>query len=83
MTNTPKDRPRDTKEKTSGFDISSMLGDMSINISLKEEDKKAIQGALSEMADKMEHRWIVTQRLMILAIVLAVLGQLINWGLGL
>lgn len=73
------DEQKDSSSK--GFDIGSMLGDLSINISLKDEDKKAIQSALSEMADKMEHRWIVTQRIMIIAIGLAGVAQIVNWGL--
>jgi hypothetical protein len=68
--------------KKGGIDLGSMLGELKLNIGLDAEDKSALKEAINTMTDKMEHRWIITQRLMIVAIGLAVLGQLINWGLG-
>lgn len=65
--------------KKGGIDLGSMLGDMSINISLKAEDKKVLQSAFKDMSDKMEYRWIVTQRIMIVGLTLATLAQVANW----
>jgi hypothetical protein len=80
----PEDRPRGTPQKDSkpfGLDIGSMIGDLNLQISLSEEDKNAVKSALSDMADKMEHRWIVTQRIMVIAIGLAAVAQITNWAL--
>jgi hypothetical protein len=66
-----------------GLDLGSMLGELKLNIGLDEQDKSALKEAINNMTDKMEYRWIITQRLMIAAIGLAVIGQLVNWGLGL
>lgn len=78
----PEDRPRGTPQKDSkpfGLDLGSMLGDLNLQISISEEDRNTLKSALTEMADKMEHRWIVTQRIMVIAIGLAAIGQLTTW----
>lgn len=85
----PQDRARGGSQKDSkggmlaGLDLGSMLGELKLNIGLDEQDKSALKEAINNMTDKMEYRWIITQRLMIAAIGLAVIGQLVNWGLGL
>lgn len=80
----PEDRPRGTPQKDSkpfGLDLGSMIGDLNLQISISEEDRTTLKSTLTEMTDKMEHRWIVTQRIMVIAIGLAAIGQLTTWAL--
>ena len=58
-----------------GLDISSI----GVEIRLKDEDKEMLKNALQEISDKVDYRWKVTQGIMIAAILLGVVGQVINW----
>jgi hypothetical protein len=80
----PEDRPRGTPQKDSkpfGLDLGSMIGDLNLQISISKEDRTTLKSTLTEMADKIEHRWLVTQRIMVIAIGLAAIGQLTTWAL--
>ena len=69
------------KERSNSF-LSSLgidLSSIGVEIRLKDEDKEMLQNALQEISDKVDYRWKVTQGIMIVAILLGVAGQVINW----
>tara|TARA_X000001036_G_C20679062_1_gene805293 strand:+ start:2568 stop:2840 length:273 start_codon:yes stop_codon:yes gene_type:complete len=69
------------KERSNSF-LSSLgidLSSIGVEIRLKDEDKEMLQNALQEISDKVDYRWKVTQGIMIAAILLGIVGQVINW----
>lgn len=81
MTEDPPIQDRKRGQKNSGF-LESMgidLSNLSLQITLNPEDKELIQSALKDISDKVDHRWKITQLLMLAAILLSGGAQVANW----
>ena len=81
--NEPQIRVKERKRGQDSSNILNMLGldisSIGVEIRLKDEDKEMLKNALQEISDKVDYRWKVTQGIMIAAILLGVVGQVINW----
>ena len=81
--NEPQIRVKERKRGQDSSNILNMLGldisSIGVEIRLKDEDKEMLKSALQEISDKVDYRWKVTQGIMIAAILLGVVGQVINW----
>tara|TARA_Y100000004_G_C8792130_1_gene359695 strand:- start:12 stop:293 length:282 start_codon:yes stop_codon:yes gene_type:complete len=81
--NEPKIKVKERKRGQDSSNILNMLGldisSIGVEIRLKDEDKEMLKNALQEISDKVDYRWKVTQGIMIAAILLGVVGQVINW----
>ena len=81
--NEPKIKVKERKRGQDSSNILNMLGldisSIGVEIRLKDEDKEMLKSALQEISDKVDYRWKVTQGIMIAAILLGVVGQVINW----
>lgn len=81
--NEPQIRVKERKRGQDSSNILNMLGldisSIGVEIRLKDEDKEMLKNALQEISDKVDYRWKVTQGIMVAAILLGVVGQVINW----
>ena len=81
--NEPQIKVKERKRGQDSSNILDMLGldisSIGVEIRLKDEDKEMLKNALQEISDKVDYRWKVTQGIMIAAILLGVVGQVINW----
>jgi hypothetical protein len=76
-----KDRKRGSVDDSNSF-LSSLgidLSDVRVTLQLKAEDKDMIQSTLKEISDKVDYRWKVTQGIMVVALLLSVGVQVVNW----
>jgi hypothetical protein len=73
------ERPRQKKSQPKAkFDFMDILsGNLKVTLELSEVDRDAIK----QIGDKVDYRWKWTQKIMVTAIVLSIIGQVITWTL--
>lgn len=81
QTKPPVERKRGQKNfggnilKSLGIDLNGL----EVTLSINPDDKEMLVKSLKEISDKVDYRWKITQRIMVVAIMLSAGAQLVNW----